>query len=207
MPFSSRNRKFERLGDSLHEIVKWPFLYTKKRKGHNTTTYRDIKKSFSYESLGTVIMQDQGGSSINYIITARKRCLRRLCFYRCLSVHRGEGACVVAGGACVVARGHAWLWGSCMVAGGMHGCQGACMVVGGGYVWLAGGMCGCGGHAWLLGGMHGCWGCAWLWGGMHGCRGVCVVAWGGVCIGYNEIRSMSGQYASYWNAFLFTSCG
>ena len=23
----------------------------------------------------------------------------------------GEGACVVAGGVCVVARGHAWLWG------------------------------------------------------------------------------------------------
>ena len=25
------------------------------------------------------------------------------------------------------------------------------------------------------------------------------------CIGYNEIQSMSGRYASYWNAFLFTS--
>ena len=32
---------------------------------------------------------------------------------------------------------------------------------------------------------------AWLWEGMHG------------CIGYDEIRSMSGRYASYWNAFLF----
>ena len=31
-------------------------------------------------------------------------------------------------------------------------------------------------------------------GGMHGC-------WG-ACIGYDEIRSMSGRYASYWNAFL-----
>ena len=27
---------------------------------------------------------------------------------------------------------------------------------------------------------------------------------GGACIGYDEIRSMSGRYASYWNAFLFT---
>ena len=53
--------------------------------------------------------------------------------------------------------------------------QGACMVAGG--------------HAWLLGGMCGCW-------------GVCMVA-GGACIGYGEIRSMSGWYASYWNAFLF----
>ena len=42
--------------------------------------------------------------------------------------------------------------------------------------------------------------------------GSCVVlsGGGGVCgfssfFGYNEIRSMSGQYASYWNAFLFMS--
>ena len=39
-------------------------------------------------------------------------------------------------------------------------------------------------HVWLLGGR----GHAWLAGG---------------CIGYDEIRSMSGRYASYWNAFLF----
>ena len=32
-------------------------------------------------------------------------------------------------------------------------------------------------------------------GGVHGC--------GGVCMAYDEIRSMSGQYASYWNAFLY----
>ena len=98
-----------------------------------------------------------------------------------------------------------------MVAGGVHGCQGsmhgcrgACMVAGGGW-WacmVAGGVCV------VVGGMHGCRGAymvggrghAWLWGacmvvGVHGCRGV--------CIGYNEIRSMSRQYASYWYAFLF----
>ena len=34
---------------------------------------------------------------------------------------------------------------------------------------------------------------AWLW-------GVCVVM--GVCVGYDKISSMSGWYASYWNAFL-----
>ena len=50
------------------------------------------------------------------------------------------------------------------------------------------GVCGCGG-------MHGCRG------GVHGCGGACVVA-GQVCVGYDEIRSMSGRYASYWNAFL-----
>ena len=37
--------------------------------------------------------------------------------------------------------------------------------------------------------------------GGHACPGVCVVV-GGACIGYDEIRSMSGRYASYWNAFL-----
>ena len=31
--------------------------------------------------------------------------------------------------------------------------------------------------------------------------GACVAAGG--CIGYDEIRSMSGRYASYWNAFLY----
>ena len=100
--------------------------------------------------------------------------------------------------------------------GGVRGCsRGTCMVA-------QGGMHGCsGGHAWLLwGGVRGC---------SRG-RGVCVVArgacmvalggmhgfiWGGVrgfiwrgmrgffsFFGYNEIRSMSGRYASYWNAFL-----
>ena len=50
-----------------------------------------------------------------------------------------------------------------------------------------------GGHAWQ--------------GGMHGSRGGHV--WQGAWQGghawqrYNKIRSMSGQYASYWNAFLF----
>ena len=108
---------------------------------------------------------------------------------------------VAHGGACVVVpRG-----------GGMHGCcrgawllWGACVVALGGCVVAPGR-----GHAWLL------------WGGMHGCSwGACVVAPGGACVvalgGYawllpgamrwirrdTEIRSMSGQYASYWNAFL-----
>ena len=107
------------------------------------------------------------------------------------SVHKGGGVCVVA-------------WGACVVAGRVCVVGGACMAVGG-----------CGwGCAWLLGGM-----CGW---GVHGCRvgaavcmvagghawlgGACVVAgghvwwWGGACVGYDEIRSMSGRYASYWNA-------
>ena len=56
------------------------------------------------------------------------------------------------------------------------------------------------GHAWLLGG-H-----VWLlWGGacVVALGGACVVAPGGACVGYDEIRSMSGRYASYWNAFLY----
>ena len=93
--------------------------------------------------------------------------------------------------------GGGWGLGACMVAGGMHGCWGGVVVGGmhgcGGCAWLLGGMCGCGGHAWLqqacmVAGRH-----AWL-------LGACVVAGG--CVGYDEIRSMSGRYASYWNAFL-----
>ena len=80
------------------------------------------------------------------IITARKRSLRRLCFYRCLSVHRG--VCV-------------WLH-----LGGVHGCSG------GGHVWLllGGVWLLLGEHVWLLwGGMRGC-----SWGGMHGKGRGCV---------------------------------
>ena len=106
-----------------------------------------------------------------FLFTTCKRSLRRLCFYRCLSVHGG---------------GHAWQGEACMVGG--------CM---------AGGMCGRG--------------CAWQgacvdeWqGGMHGGGGMCGSghAWQGACVACPQqilrdmvIRSMSGQYASYWNAF------
>ena len=38
---------------------------------------------------------------------------------------------------------------------------------------------------------------AWLFGG------ACMVAGVGVCVAYDEIRSMSSQYASYWNASLY----
>ena len=69
----------------------------------------------------------------------------------------------------------------------MRGCGGACMVVGG--------------DAWL-------WGVCMVVGDVRGCWGVCVVARRGAwllggCVGYDEIWSMSGRYASYWNAFLF----
>ena len=130
--------------------------------------------------------------------------------------------CSAGVGGCVVDQGHAWLLrGVCMVAQG-----GVCVVAPGGHAWLLqgvcmvapggvrgcsrGGMCGCsggacvvalGGHAWLL------WGaCVVALGGMHGCSGgACMVAPGGGMRGIRrdtEIRSMSGRYASYWNAFL-----
>ena len=113
-------------------------------------------------------------------ITARKRSFRRLCFYRCLSVHTG-GACVVAlGGGMRGCSGGVWFFrGACMVA------RGACVV----FSW---GMCGCSpggqcvwffsggmrgffwgvhgffrGHAWFFPG-----GCAWFFRGVVG--GVCV---------------------------------
>ena len=55
----------------------------------------------------------------------------------------------------------------------------------------------------MAGGVHG-GGHAW-----QGVAGVCMAGegcmhggGGGVCGRYYEIRSMSGRYASYWNAFL-----
>ena len=101
------------------------------------------------------------------------------------------GACVVAPGGCVVAPrgggGHAWLLlggcacffpgGVCVVfPGGMCGFsrEGVCMVFPGGAFMVAPG-----GHAWFFPG-------EW---------GACMVFSGGACIGYDEIRSMSGRYA------------
>ena len=75
-------------------------------------------------------------------------------------------------------------------------------------------------HVWFYsGGMRGfIWGacvvlfgegaCMVLFGGMRGFLGGHACFSGGACVvffsffGYNEIRSMSGRYASYWNAFL-----
>ena len=74
--------------------------------------------------------------------------------------------------------------------------RGVCVVAPRGHAWLPGG------HTWLLlGGMHGCSGGACV----VAPRGVaCVVAQGGACVVFfDEIQSMSRQYASYWNAFLW----
>ena len=103
---------------------------------------------------------------------------------------------------------HAW-WGACMVGGMcgrvMHG-RGACMA--GVHVWQEGHVWW--GHAWQ-GGMHGggmCGGVACrvgacMMGGMHD-RGTCIAGACEMPAGrYYEIRSISGRYASYWNAFLF----
>ena len=122
------------------------------------------------------------------------------------------------GGVWFYLGGHAWFY-----SGGMRG-----FIWGGmcGFIW--GGMCGFIWGAWFYsGGVHGFiqqrGACMVLFS-----RGACVVlfsrgdAWfysaGGACMvlfsrggphgffsfsGYDEIRSMSGRYASYWNAFLF----
>ena len=109
-------------------------------------------------------------------------------------------------------RGDGW--------GGMHGfILGACVVLFGGHSWFYSGGCAwfySGGHAWFYsaGGMRGfIWGaCVVLFsgGGMHGfiqrgdMRGFIQGGMRGFFSfsGYNEIRSMRGRYASYWNAFL-----
>ena len=109
-----------------------------------------------------------------------------------------QGACMVGRGACVAGgRGHAW-WRR-------------------GHVWQVGGMYGGGmhgrGHAWLGGvhsrmSIHGRWGHVWQ-GGIVWHTFPPAMHPPGRCVPYMppgrcyDIRSMSGQYASYWNAFLF----
>ena len=86
--------------------------------------------------------------------------------------------------------------GACVVARGGHGCSGG----GGG-----GRMRGCSGGACMvaLGACMVARGGAWLlW-------GACVAApGGGACVHgfFDDIRSMSRRYASYWNAFLLLIC-
>ena len=106
-------------------------------------------------------------------------------------------------------------WGACVAGGcvwwgGMHG-EGACMAGGmcGGGGMHGRGVCVAGGHAWQGWGV---WqgacmaesvrgrGCAW-WGEVCMARGG-VHGRGGMRGRYYEIRSMSGRYASYLNAFL-----
>ena len=127
--------------------------------------------------MAPLIFNTTGGRFVPIYFYHPQMKLRRLCFYRCLSVHIGEACVVAPGKACVVAPGgHAWLL------------QGVCMVAPEGCAWLLPG-----GHALLL------WGaCMAAPGGMYGC------SQGGVhgIQRHTEIRSMSGQYTSYWNAFL-----
>ena len=108
--------------------------------------------------------------------------------------------------------------------GGMRGCTGGqAWFYSGGHAWFY-----LGGRVWFYsGGVHGfIRGWAWFYlGGVHGfIRGDMVLfgghgfiqqggvhgfiqqgghAWFFSFFGYNEIQSMSGRYASYWNAFLF----
>ena len=94
------------------------------------------------------------------IITARKRSLRRLCFHRCMSVHRG--ACMVGG-----VHGRKGRCGGACMHGGVHAWQG-------GHAWQ--GVCVARGHVWQRGVHYK--GRACMAGGMHG-RGH---AWWGLCM-------------------------
>ena len=113
-----------------------------------------------------------------WIFTARKRSLRRLCFYRCLSVHMG-GVCMVlfggAGGMHGFIRGGAWFysgWRAWFYSGGAWFYLGGhAWFYSGGHAWFY-----LGGHAWFYLGGH-----EWFYsGGVHGfIRGVCVVLFRG----------------------------
>ena len=123
-------------------------------------------------------------------------------------IHASQGACVLPGvcayflgcvctswgcacfpGVCMLPRGHSCFPGACMPGGGGMRNWGACM---------------------LLGDMHVCQGAYMLHGG-HACQVVeRMYNRGGMCAMHaaspdatRYSRSMSGRYASYWNAFFF----
>ena len=135
------------------------------------------------------------------LITALKRSLRRLCFYRCLSIHRGR-ACMAGG-----MHGGGGAWGYAW--GGMHGRE-ACVVGGGMHgrgTYVAGGLCGRGAcmvGVCMAGGVHGR-GCAWqgvcmvggVHGGVHG-REVCVV--GEACMAGGHVWQ-GGACVAGWRAW------
>ena len=115
------------------------------------------------------------------VITGRNEVVAKVMFLQAsVILLTGGGRAWLLGGACMVGhRGgmRGWSW------GGMRGWSrgGRAWLVMGGHAWLV-----TGGHAWLL-----------MGGGMRGCaQGGCVFFF------LNEVRSMSGRYASYWNAFL-----
>ena len=66
-----------------------------------------------FQSLFACLFQSLIFHSVS-IFTARKQSFRRLCYYRCLSVRGGGGACVVAGV-------HAWREGRAWRRGAVYG--------------------------------------------------------------------------------------
>ena len=126
----------------------WKFDTTAKRVGRYCSLSpaissrrrlsRNTKNSFGFIILATLL-------SLQDFITARKRSLRRLCFYRCLSfILFTGGVCMVFfGGVCMVlfGGGHAWFH-----LGGMHGfIRGGMVLFRGGHAWFYSG-----GHAWFF---------------------------------------------------------
>ena len=123
----------------------------------------------------------------------------------CLSTQGGTCVVLFGGGMHGFIGGRAWFYSGGMhgfIRGGMRGfIRGLCMVLFGGHAWFysrgrvwfysRGGM-----HGFIRGGMRG-----FIWGGMRGFPGGMRGFFS--FFRYNEIRSMSGRYASYWNAFLY----
>ena len=155
-----------------------------------------FKLNFCKFYFGEIILFDKDYcAECTCIFSARKRNLGQgnISTPVCHSVHRGGHVWLLPGGAWGVAcmvllvgvRGFIW--------GGVWFYSGVCVVLFGGdmcgFIW---GTC----VVLFVGGMHG-----FIQGGIHG------FIWRGMCgffsfFGYNDIRSMSGRYASYWNAFL-----
>ena len=186
------NERFYCLSSEDHRLSKWVFCHYRPQTKFAKVMFLQV----SVCPRGGACMVALGGHA--WLLWGGVRgCTGEVCV-----VALGGGMHGCSWGVCVVALGgHVWL-----LQGGMHGCswggmrgcswEGMCGCSRGGrHAWLLWGACvvAPGGHVWLLPG-----GCAWLLPG-----GACVVALGGRAWFFDEIWSMSGRYASYWNAFLF----
>ena len=101
-----RDRGWDRYKDQVESLVPCQNVHTGRRKGQGPEPIvfllyqsRSLYQSHVLFPCGVPLMSTLiCNNFVDAIFTARKRCLRRLCFHRCLSVHGGDVS--VRGGLC-----------------------------------------------------------------------------------------------------------
>ena len=110
--FIRQIHKFEEVSITVY-LLTGPHLRVRFNK-------RPVKNIFLEKKFSLISMLQEFGYEYEQIFTARKRSLRRLCLYRCLSVHRGGGipACIAGGIPACLAEGGGGIPASLQPGGG-----------------------------------------------------------------------------------------